>query len=308
MDRLLLWVCLLAVSCTTAIPPPPATPEPTPTARVSLRTVDIGLGFGLVADVPVGWSLEALRMVNRGTQGWLLAANTDVTGLPILEGNGDIDAAALKSGQVTVEVESFCRISCSGPTEETPLPLDWATAAPLYPRPLPDGRHELAVGFRWFSQPLFMVARWVDDAPAADIAAIAAIARSIRAEPPLPATGEYRGWVGLGSISDFPAGSVRLVPLPVGAIIRSQYRLYDNEPFFIVREPQGIVAFSQKPLVDRRCVVAFDTPSDRFTCTVDGRTFAWTRRGSYLGPESSSDMQPLKIVVRDGSVWVLYSD
>ena len=308
MHRLFLSACLLAVSCTTAIPPPPATPVPTPTARVSLRTVDVGHGLGLVADVPVGWSLDAFRMANRGTQGWIVASNTDVTGLPIVEGNGDIDAAALKSGQVTVEIESFCRIFCTGPIEETPLPLDWANAAPLYPRPLPDGRHELALGFRWFSQPLFIVARWVDDAPAADIAAIATIARSVRADPAVPAVGEYRGWTGIGPLAAIPDGSVRLVPLPPGAIIRSRYRLYDNEPFFVVRGPQGILALPQKPLLDRRCSVAFDVSSDHFSCTVDGRTFTWTRRGSYLGPEPASDMHSLTVVVRDGSVWVDYSD
>lgn len=280
---------------------------PTPTARVSLRTVDVGHGLGLVADVPVDWSLDALRMVNRGTQRWILASNTELAGLPIVEGNGDIDTAALKSGQVTVEIESFCRLSCNGPTEETPLPLDWANAVPLYPRPLPPGRHELAVGFRWFSQPLFIVARWVDDAPAADLAAIAAIAQSIRAEPPPPATGEYQGWAGVGRLADIPSGAVRLMPLPVNATVAPSWRS-PYEPFFIVREPQGVIAFSQKPLVDRRCVVSFDTQTDQFTCTVDGRTFAWTRRGSYLGPEAASDMHTLTVVVRDGSVWVSYTD
>lgn len=307
MHRLLLSVGLLAVSCTSALPPPSATPQATPTARVTLRTVDVGPGLGLVADLPVGWSLDALRNVNWGTQRWILASNTDVAGLPVVENNGDVDAAALTSGQVTVEIESFCRILCKGPTDETPLPLDWANAVALR-SPLPDGRHELGLGFRWFSQPLFIVARWVDDAPAADIAAIAAIARSVRADPAVPAVGEYRGWTGLGPLAAIPDSSVRLVPLPPGAISRSPYRLYDNEPFFIVRDPQGLLAFPQKPLLDRRCIVAFDVSSDRFTCGVDGRTVAWTRRGSFLGPEPASDMHSLTVIVRDGSVWVDYAD
>jgi len=123
-----------------------------------------------------------------------------------------------------------------------------------------------------------------------------------------PATGEFNGWAGLGPLESIPLGTVRLVPLPVGAIIRPAYRTWDNEPFFIVHEPTGVLAFSSKPLVDRRCVVAFDAPTDRFTCSVDGRTFAWTRRGSYLGPEPASDMRPMTVIVRDGSVWVAYSD
>ncbi len=307
MRRLLLSVCLLAPACTTALPiPPPTTAQPTPTARVSLRSV--GLENGLVVDVPVGWSLLGFGGINRGTQRLVLASNVDVAALPTLEGNGDVDPAALLNGQATVEIESFCRFSCSGPTEETALPLDWTKAGPLFEHALSPGRHELAVGLRWFGRPMFVVARWVDDAPAADIAAIAAVARSIRADPPLPATGEWSGWDGLGPLADIPTAGARLVPLPVGAIIRPPYRTWDNEPFFIVREPQGVLAFSSKPLVDRRCVVAYDTPTDRFTCTVEVRTFAWTRRGSYLGPEPASDMRPLTVIVRDGSVWVRYSD
>jgi hypothetical protein len=306
MRRLLVFVCLLAGACSASLPAPSPTQQPTPTARVTLRTV--GLGDGLVVDVPVSWSLDGMRGVNRGTQRLLLAGNTDLTAVSTLVGNGDVDAAGLQSGQATVEIESFCRLSCSGPTEETALPLDWTRAAPLNDRVLPSGRHELAVGFRWFGRPMFVVARWADDAPAADIAAIAAVARSVRADPPMPAIGEYQGWAGLGPVADIPAGSVRLVPLPTGAIVRPPYRVWDNEPFFIVREPQGIVAFSSKPLVDRRCVVAFNAPTDRFSCTVDGRTFSWTRRGGYLGPEPASDMRPLTVVVRDGSAWVAYSD
>jgi hypothetical protein len=303
---LVVSVCLLASACTAALPIPSPTPQPTATARVSLRSV--GLGNGLAVDVPVGWPLVGFGGVNRGTQRLLLAANVDVATLPTLEGNGDVDAAALRSGQASIEIESFCRLSCSGPTDETPLPLDWTKATALSQRELPAERHELAVGLRWFDRPMFVVARWADDAPAADIAALAAVARSIRAETPLPAFGEWNGWSGLGPLADIPAGSVRFVPLPSGAIIRPAYRTWDNEPFFCVREPQGILAFSWKPLVDRRCGVTFDAQTDHFTCTVDGRTFAWTRRGSYLGPEPASDMRPLTVVVRDGSVWVRYSD
>jgi hypothetical protein len=41
---------------------------------------------------------------------------------------------------------------------------------------------------------------------------------------------------------------------------------------------------------------------------VDGRLISWTRRGAYLGPEPASDMRPLTVIVRDGSVWVAYAD
>ena len=187
------------------------------------------------------------------------------------------------------------------------MPLSWSAATP-FGGDQPAGRHQLALGFRWFDQPLFLVARWVDDAPAADVAAIADILRSVRADPAPPATGEFNGWAGLGPLASIPLGTVRLVPLPPGAIIRRPYQSWDNEPFFIVHEPTGILAFSSKPLVDRRCVVAFDAPSDHFTCTVDGRLISWTRRGSYLGPEPASDMRPLTVIVRDGSVWVAYAD
>lgn len=308
MRGLIASVCLLASACATALPIPPPAPtvQPTPTARVSLRSV--GLGNGLAVDVPVGWSLLGAGGVNRATQRLLLASNVDVATLPTVSGNGDVDAAALASGQVTVEVESFCRMSCQGPADESSLPLDWSDAAYRYDRPLPSGRHELELGFRWFDRPMFVVARWADDAPAADIAAIASVAGSIRPEPPLPATGEWNGWDGLGSLDEVAPGTVRLVPLPAGAIIRPPYRTWDNEPFFLVRVTEGVMAFSSKPLVDRRCVVAFDAASDHFTCVVDGRTFAWTRHGAYLGPEPASDMRPLAVVVRDGTVWVRYSD
>jgi hypothetical protein len=244
MRRLLVISCLLASACTAALPAPSSTPRPTATARITLRSV--GLGNGLTVDVPVGWSLDGARGVNRGTYRLLLAANADVAELPTVAGNGDVDAAALQSGAATVEIESFCRLSCLGPTDETSLPLDWARAAALSDRTLPSGRHELAVGLRWFDRPMLVVARWADDAPAADIAAIAAVARSVRADPPLTATGEYNGWAGLGPLASIPLGTVRLVPLPAGAIIRPPYRTWDNEPFFIVHEPTGVLAFSSK--------------------------------------------------------------
>ncbi|HAF11197.1 MAG TPA: hypothetical protein DCK98_14095 [Chloroflexi bacterium] len=307
MRRLLVIACLLASACTTDLPAPSpsSSPQAQPIARVSLRSV--GLENGLTVDVPVGWSLTGVGSVNRATERLLLAGNTDVVSLPTIPNNGDLDVGALPSGSVTVEVESFCSMFCAGPADETPLPLDWSAAVP-FRGSQPPGRHELALSFRWFDRPLFLVARWVDDAPASDIAAIADIARSVRPDPKPPATGEFNGWAGLGPLESIPLGTVRLVPLPVGAIIRPAYRTWDNEPFFIVHEPTGVLAFSSKPLVDRRCVVAFDAPTDRFTCSVDGRTFAWTRRGSYLGPEPASDMRPMTVIVRDGSVWVAYSD
>jgi hypothetical protein len=304
MHRLLLSACLLASACTTATPIPTPTPQPTPTPRVTLRS--IGLGNGLVADVPVGWSLAGAGIVNRATQRALLAANVEIDGLPTLPGNGDVDAAALRSGQVTVEIETFCRMACVGPTDESRLPLDWAAAAPIYDRTLPAGRHELGLGFRWFDAPLYVVARWVDDAPAADIAAIADIARSVRPERPVPAAGEFNGWAGLGPLTDIPVGTVRFTPLPADAIVQQPYRVWDVVPFFLVRGRQNLYAFVSRPLSDQRCEIGYDDVADRFRCTLDGRTYEWTRFGRYLGPEPASDLSQHRVIVRDGLVWVLY--
>jgi hypothetical protein len=262
---------------------------------------------GLSLEVPARWTWNSqFASVNRATQRYFLAANGSLTDLPGLPGNGDVDAAVLPSGRVVVAVESFCRLGCNGPATETPLPLDWSTAAPLFDRALPSDRHELAVGFRWFDQALFVVARWADDAPAADIAAIADIARTIRAEPAPPATGEYRGWAGIGPLANIPVGSVTLTPLPTGAVIRPPYRTYDNVPFYVVRGKQGIYAFRSRAFIDERCVIEYDSASDRLRCTVPGRTYEWTRFARYLGPEPASDLTQHRVIVRDGQVWVRY--
>jgi hypothetical protein len=244
--------------------------------------------------------------VNRATQRYFLAANGPLTDLPGLPGNGDVDALALPSGRVVLEVESFCRFACSGPTSETPLPLDWSTAAPLFGRTLPSDRHELAIGFRWFDRPLFIVARWADDAPAADIAAIANVARSVRPDPAPPATGEYRGWDGLGPLVNIPVGSVTFTPLPTGAIIRPPYRIYDNAPFYVVRGKQGIYAFASRAFFNQSCMIQYDTAADRLTCAIPGRVYEWTRFGTYLGPEPASNLTQHRVIVRDGEVWVRY--
>ena len=303
MHRLLLSACLLA-SCTTALPPPSVTATPTATARVSLRSV--GLGNGLVVDVSVAWSLAGAGIVNRATQRALLAANVEIAALPTLPGNGDVDAHALASGQVTVELESFCRMACMGPADESRLPLDRSAAARLYDRALPAGRHELGVGFRGFDTPLYVVARWVDDAPASDIAAIADIARSIRPERPVPTTGEFNGWAGLGPLAHIPVGTVRFTPLPAGAVVQQPYRVWDVVPFFLVRGKQDLYASVSRPLHDQRCEIGYDATADRFRCSVDARTYEWTRFGRYLGPEPASDLSQHRVIVRDGLVWVHY--
>jgi hypothetical protein len=247
-------------------------------------------------------------MVNRATQRHFLAANGPLTDLPGLPGNGDVDASVLPRGRVVVEVESFCRMGCSGPLSETAFPLDWKTAAPLFARTLPADRRELAIGFRWFDQPLFVVARWADDAPAGDIAAIADVVRSIRPEPAIPATGEYRGWDGLGPLANIPVGSVTLTPLPAGAIIRPPYRTYENVSFYVVRGKQNIYAFVSRPLFDENCPIQYDPTADHFTCTVPGRVYEWTRFGAYLGPEPASNLTQHRVIVRDGQLWVRYVD
>ena len=262
---------------------------------------------GLSLEIPAQWTWTALfASINRATQRYFLAANGPLTDLPGLPGNGDVDASALPNGRVVLEMESFCRHGCSGPTSETPLPLDWTKAAPLFERTLPSDRHELAMGFRWFDHPLFIVARWADDAPAADIAAIATVVRSVRADPALPATGEYRGWDGLGSLANIPVGSVMLTPLPAGAIIRPPYRTYDNAPFYVVRGRQGVYAFASRAFFDQSCQIQYDAAADRLTCAVPGRVYEWTRFGTYLGPEPASNLTQHRVIVRDGQVWVRY--
>jgi hypothetical protein len=155
---------------------------------------------------------------------------------------------------------------------------------------------------------MFFVARWADDAPAGDIAAIGVIARSVRPDPPPPATGEYNGWAGLGSASSIPVGSVTLTPLPAGAVIRPPYRTYDNVPFFLIRGKQGIYAFVSRPVFDERCVIEYEPVGDHLTCTVEGHVYLWTRFGTYLGPEPASNLSQHRVIVRDGQVWVRYVD
>jgi hypothetical protein len=285
-----------------ALPSPSVQTAPGASPLVAVRLYDQGLSLG----VPPVWGWSAgFEYINRATQRQFIASNGPLGGLPLLPGNGDIDASSLPSGRVVVEVESFCRLVCQGPTTETSFPIDWSGAAPLLDRPLPAGRNERAVGFRWFDQPLFFVARWADDAPAADIAAIGTIARSIRPEPSPPPTGEFNGWVGLGELGNIAVGTVTLTPLPTGAVVGQ--RTFDNVPFFLVRGKQGTYAFVSRPLFDDSCAIQYDTAADRFTCVSGGRTYRWTRFGTYLGPEPASHLAQHRVIVRDGRVWVHYT-
>lgn len=305
------------MSCTAA-PVAEVTPAPTPSPSASSASPagvggyrapaprTVALGNGLVVDLPAWWSVAGERMVNRATYRLLIASNGAVDTVPELS-NGDVDAAALPAGRVVFTVERFCRLSCRGPETETPMPPDWATATVLHAgMALPPDRHEVAVGFRWFDEPLFAVARWSDGAPA-DLAEIARIVASIRPEPAPPRDGEYRGWTGMGALTGIPVGTVRLVPLPPGAIVQRPGRIYDLVPFFVVRGRQGIYAFISRPLHDERCEIGYDRVTDRFACSIDGRTYEWTRFGTYLGPEPASDLPQHRVIVRDGLVWVNYA-
>ncbi len=272
-------------------------------ASVSVNLYDQGLSL----EIPAQWTWNAgFAFINRATSRYFLAANGPLTDLPQVPGNGDVDASALPSGRIVVELLAFCRFGCDGPSDETPLPLDWGAAAPLFGRVLPSDRHELSLAFRVFDRALFLVARWADDTPAADIAAIAALARSVRADPAPPATGEYRGWDGLGPLANIPVGSVTLTPLPVGAIIRPPNRTYDNAPFYVVRGKQGIYAFASRAFFNQSCVIQYDAAADHLTCAVPGRVYEWTRFGTYLGPEPASNLTQHRVIVRDGQVWVRY--
>jgi len=308
-------VVLLALSACTpsqALPSPSLPPVPPPSQQPAAARAPAGVKVnlydrGLSLEIPARWTWDAgVGFVNRATSRYFLAANGPLTDLPVVPGNGDVDASALPTGRVVVAVEEFCRLACQGPTTETPLPLDWGTAAPLFGRTLPNDRHELAIGFRLFDRPVFVVARWADDAPAADIAAIAAMVRSIQLDPTPPVTGEYRGWDGLGPLANIPVGSVTFTPLPAGAIIRPAYRTYDNAPFYVVRGKQGIYAFASRAFFNQSCEIQYDAATDRLTCAVPGRVYEWTRLGTYLGPEPASNLTQHRVIVRDGQVWVRY--
>lgn len=300
--------CLLASACTTALPiPSPTSIAPPPAISPTMRIVS--LGNGLVINVPESWTISGPASVNRATQRFLLAGNGDLESLPGLPGNGDVDAVRLPSGRVTVEIESFCRVSCRGPEAETALPFDWSAATPVFASIESDaaaaGRHEIGAAVRWFDVPIYMIARWADDAPPSDIAAIPEIARSLRADPPLDPTGETHGWAGAGRLADLSVAGVRFVPLPAGAI--RQPRVQDDSPVFVVRGARELYAFSSRPLYDERCVVRFDAASDHFVCDVDGRTYEWTRFGALLGPPPQNSLSRHPVLVRDGIVWVNYS-
>src|SRR5438067_1713629 len=242
--RRLLLACLLATACSMTQPTPFFMPPPavSPTSRI------VALGNGLAISVPESWALSGPDWVNRATQRLLLAGNGDLDALPGLPGDGDVDAVRLPSGRVTVEIESFCRMSCRGPQDETALPFDWSAAAPVFASLEPDitaaGRHEIGVAIRWLDQPIYMVARWADDAPAADIAAIPLIARSLRADPPTAAV--YGGWADAGPLANLAVGTVRRGPLPAGAI--PQRRIQNAAALFLVRGAQAMLAPSAHPL------------------------------------------------------------
>jgi hypothetical protein len=311
MLRSLVATLLICSACVSQqIPAPPSTmPVPMPSVHAGSPTPtvqSVSFGNGLELDVPTGWAWSnATEMVNRATYRYLIASNGPLGGFPVLVGNGDVDAAALPSGRVVVQVLLYCRLSCSGPQDETALPLDWSMAGRLNERALPPDRHELGLGFRWFDRPMFVVARWAADAPQGDLTAIADIARSVRPDPTLPSAGDYQGWVNVGPLATVVTGSLRLIAPPAGAT-----SVYGRQvwPFFLVRGKQTIFAFASRPPYDHRCDIAYDVGTDLFSCDVDGQTLRWSRFGRYLGPEPASDMSRHRVIVRDGTVWVRYED
>src|SRR5256885_17190775 len=114
MRLIVVFACLLASACSTTLPVPRPTafgapPATSPSSRI------VALGNGLAISVPDSWTLSGPDWVNRATQRLLLAGNGDLDSLPGLPGNGDVDAVRLPSGRVTIEIESFCRMSCRGP-------------------------------------------------------------------------------------------------------------------------------------------------------------------------------------------------
>lgn len=314
MLRLAVAVVLVLSACTVERTAPSPSPllTPSPSAQPAAVRVPPAVRVnlyerGLSLEIPARWTWNnGAGFVNRATNRYFIGANGPLIDLPVVPGNGDVDASVLPPGRVVVTVEEFCRLGCSGPATESGLPLDWSSAAPFLGRTLPSDRHELALGFRFFDQPLFVIARWADDAPAGDIAAIAGVVRSIGAEPMPPATGEYRGWDGIGPLANIPVGSVTLMPLPAGAIIRPPNRTYDNTPFYLVRGKQGVYAFASRAFFYQSCEIQYDAAADRLTCAAPGRVYEWTRFGTYLGPEPASNLTQHRVIVRDGQVWVRY--
>src|SRR6266550_329947 len=137
--RFLALIALLAsASCTPSqtVPSPSVLPVPSssvqPAARVP-ASVRVNLyDHGLSLEIPPQWTWNAgFAFINRATSRYFLAANGPLTDLPVVPGNGDFDAAVLPAGRVVVAVEQSCRFGCHGPSTETPLPLDWGTAASL---------------------------------------------------------------------------------------------------------------------------------------------------------------------------------
>lgn len=296
------WVLISA--CTSVVP----IPAPAPTAAVPIiapSTVGVvALGNGLAIDVPLSWQIAEGGIVNRGIQRLLMVGNGDLASLPTIPGNGDVDPTTLPSGRVVVEIEVFCRLACRGPETETALPLDWSTAAPLYDRALPVGRHEMAVAFRWFGQPIYIVARWADDAPAADITAIPSIVRSVRADPLPPTTGLYGDWLGLGMLTDLPIGTVRTVPFPVGGRPSSQPEA--SAPFFVVRGRVHTLAFIARSYVGLNCELRYDGDAGQFTC-VDDPSIRWSHFGTWLGARLvARNLVQHPVLIRDGAIWVNY--
>ena len=271
-----------------------------------IATRTVAFGEGLEIDMPASWAIGPPGIVNRAAQRYLFVGNGDLGSLPVVAGNGDVDGGALPAGRFVFEIESFCRLSCHGPDTETALPLDWSTATSFLPAvAIAPDHHQQSLAFRWFDRPYTVIARWADPAPP-DIALFPSIVASIRPAVVPPTRGEYRGWDAIGDDASIAVGTVRLEPLPTGAVLRPPYRTWDNEPFFIVRGKLHIFAWTTRPLVDRRCVISYDASSDHFTCTVDARTYEWTRFGRYLGPEPMSDLGQHRVITRDGIVWVYY--
>lgn len=324
--RAIVVLALALVACTApelGVSPTPASTAATarPTAALT-RVVRFGVpGLddsptflpSLIADVPSAWAADLDgRIVNWAMWQLIAVGNGDLHGLATVPGNGDVDPLQLPRDRVIVQVQYQCRFVCRGPAEETPFPLDWSAAAPASAEReatlAAAGVHERTVGLRYFDTPLLVVGRWGDAAPPADIAAIARIVASIRPDPPAPGSGEFRGWANAGRLVDLPIGTVRLTPLPDGAVIRPPYRIFDNAPFFLVRGAKNIYAFSSRPLVDQRCEAAYDPSDDQFHCSIEGQRSSWTRFGHYLGPDPNSEMSQHRVIIRDGAVWVHYLD
>ena len=113
-------VALFVLSACTpsqVVPSPSLAPASSPAPGAARAPADVKVNLydrGLSLEIPARWTWNAaVGLVNRATSRYFLAANGPLTDLPVVPGNGDVDASVLPTGRVVVAVEVFCRLACT---------------------------------------------------------------------------------------------------------------------------------------------------------------------------------------------------